>query len=84
VLEALEAMDHGVGADEGWLYSLQGGVELDGVIYVHGSPLSDVDSFAPDPEEGEERLLLDVRDARSSLGTATGSSGAPGRTESSC
>jgi predicted phosphodiesterase len=62
VVEALMAMDPGVGTDEGWLYSLQAGVELDGVLYVHGSPLSDVDSFAPQPEEGEERMLLDARD----------------------
>jgi predicted phosphodiesterase len=61
VLEALEAADPGVGNDEGWLYSLQSGVELDGVLYVHGSPLSDVDSFAAEPQEGEERMLLDVR-----------------------
>jgi predicted phosphodiesterase len=62
VLEELQAADPGVGTDEGWLYSLQASVELDGVLYVHGSPLSDVDSFAPQPEDGEERLLLDVRD----------------------
>jgi putative phosphoesterase len=54
--------DSGVGTDDGWLYSLQAQVELDGVLYVHGSPLSDVESFAPQPEESEERMLLDVCD----------------------
>ena len=44
------------------LYSLPVQAELDGVLYVHGSPLSDVDSFAPRPEEGEERLLAGVGD----------------------
>jgi diadenosine tetraphosphatase ApaH/serine/threonine PP2A family protein phosphatase len=44
------------------LFSLPARVELDGVLYVHGSPLSDVDSFAPQPQEGEERLLAGVRD----------------------
>ena len=41
-------------ADEQWLYSLPPQAELDGVLYVHGSPLSDVESFAPGPEEDEE------------------------------
>jgi predicted phosphodiesterase len=62
VMEVVEASESGIGAEEGWQYSLQAGVELDGVLYVHGSPFSDVDSFAPQPEEGEERMLLDVRD----------------------
>jgi diadenosine tetraphosphatase ApaH/serine/threonine PP2A family protein phosphatase len=44
------------------LYALPEQAELDGVLYVHGSPLSDVDSFAPRPEEGEDRLLAGVRD----------------------
>jgi predicted phosphodiesterase len=62
VMEVVEASDSGIGAEEGWQYSLQAGIELDGVLYVHGSPLSDVESFAPQPEDGEERMLLDVRD----------------------
>jgi predicted phosphodiesterase len=62
VMEALAASDAGVGNDEGWLYSLQTEAELDGVLYVHGSPISDVESFAPAPEEGEERMLGDVSD----------------------
>jgi predicted phosphodiesterase len=37
-------------------------VELDGILYVHGSPLSDVESFAPEPQDGEERMLAGVRD----------------------
>jgi diadenosine tetraphosphatase ApaH/serine/threonine PP2A family protein phosphatase len=45
-----------------WLYSLPEHAELDGVLYVHGSPLSDVDSFAPEPQADEERLLAGVRD----------------------
>ena len=62
VIEALTGVESGLGREEGWLYSLQTQVELDGVLYVHGSPLSDVESFASQPEEGEERMLLDVRD----------------------
>jgi putative phosphoesterase len=62
VMEALSGRDSGLGTEEGWLYSLQARHELEGVLYVHGSPLSDVDSFAPEPEEGEERMLVDVRD----------------------
>ena len=45
-----------------WLYNLPAQAELDGVLYVHGSPLSDVESFAPDREEDEARLLAGVRD----------------------
>jgi predicted phosphodiesterase len=45
-----------------WLYSLPPQAELDGVLYVHGSPLADDDSFAPEPEEDEERLLAGLHD----------------------
>lgn len=45
-----------------WLYSLAVRAELDGVLYVHGSPLADDDSFAPREQPGEERLLAGVRD----------------------
>jgi diadenosine tetraphosphatase ApaH/serine/threonine PP2A family protein phosphatase len=62
VLETLQEMDPGVGTDEGWLFSLQTHCELDGVLYVHGSPLSDVESFAVEPGEDDERLLAGVRD----------------------
>jgi diadenosine tetraphosphatase ApaH/serine/threonine PP2A family protein phosphatase len=44
------------------LYGLPVSAELDGILYVHGSPISDVESFAPQPEEGEERMLAGVRD----------------------
>lgn len=45
-----------------WLYALPPQAELDGVLYVHGSPLSDVESFAPEPQEDEARMLNGVRD----------------------
>jgi putative phosphoesterase len=62
VMEAISGVDTGVGPEEGWLYSLQAWFELDDVLYVHGSPLSDVESFAPEPEPDEEQMLLDIRD----------------------
>jgi predicted phosphodiesterase len=62
VMEAISALDSGVGAYEGLLYSLQAEVELDGVLYVHGSPISDVESFPPEPGDDDERLLGGVRD----------------------
>jgi len=40
-----------------WLYSLPTQAELDGILYVHGSPLSDVESFPPEPSADDERLL---------------------------
>ena len=45
-----------------WLYALPAQAELDGILYVHGSPLADDDSFAAEPQEGEERLLAGLRD----------------------
>jgi predicted phosphodiesterase len=45
-----------------WLYNLPPQAEIDGVLYVHGSPLADDESFAAEPQEGEERLLVGARD----------------------
>jgi diadenosine tetraphosphatase ApaH/serine/threonine PP2A family protein phosphatase len=39
------------------LYRLPERAELDGILVCHGSPLSDIESFAPRPQVGEERLL---------------------------
>jgi diadenosine tetraphosphatase ApaH/serine/threonine PP2A family protein phosphatase len=62
VAEALAEMNSGLGTEEGWLYSLQTQVELDGVLYVHGSPLSDVESFPAKPSDDDERMLNGVCD----------------------
>ncbi len=82
VREAYEELVIGVIPDDvlDRLYRLPAQVELDGVLYVHGSPLSDVESFAPQPEPAEERMLAGVRDRTWSSGTATSSSVARGRT----
>ena len=45
-----------------WLYALPPQAELDGSLFVHGSPLSDVESFHTEPQEDDERLLNGVRD----------------------
>ncbi len=44
------------------LYELPPQAELDGILYTHGSPLSDVESFPPDPSDDDERMLAGVRD----------------------
>jgi len=63
VLESYEAFVPGLPDDVvDWLYALPPQAELDGVLYVHGSPLSDVESFAPQPEPDEQRMLAGVRD----------------------
>ena len=62
VMAAFAEHESGLGTEEGWLYSLQAEQELDGVLYVHGSPLSDVESFAAEPQDDDERLLDGVRD----------------------
>jgi predicted phosphodiesterase len=38
-------------------YELPARGELDGLLICHGSPLSDIESFAPKAQAGEERLL---------------------------
>jgi diadenosine tetraphosphatase ApaH/serine/threonine PP2A family protein phosphatase len=60
VVEVLRGRESGYGTEEGWLYSLQAQVELDGVLYVHGSPLSDAESFPAEPVEDDERMLAGV------------------------
>jgi predicted phosphodiesterase len=45
-----------------WLYALPPQAELDGMLYVHGSPLSDVESFPPQPSDDDERMLDGVSD----------------------
>jgi diadenosine tetraphosphatase ApaH/serine/threonine PP2A family protein phosphatase len=44
------------------LYALPEQAEVDGVLFCHASPLSDIDSFAPEEQAGEEHLLDGVRD----------------------
>jgi len=44
------------------LYSLPLQAEVDGNLYVHGSPLSDVDSFPATRSDDDERMLAGVRD----------------------
>src|SRR5207302_4439144 len=61
VVAVLRERESGYGTEEGWLYSLQAQVELDGVLYCHGSPLSDVESFPAEPSEDDERMLSGVR-----------------------
>src|SRR5256714_14146683 len=62
VVEALRQLDSGLGTEEGWLYSLQAEKGLGGVLYVPGSPLSDVDSFPPQPGDDDEGRLHGVGD----------------------
>ena len=44
------------------LYDLPTRAEHDGVLYVHGSPLSDVESFAREPGADDEKMLDGVSD----------------------
>jgi predicted phosphodiesterase len=63
VREAYERVPGTVSEDEiEWLYALPERAEVDGILYVHGSPLSDVESFAPEPRDGEEAMLAGVHD----------------------
>jgi len=64
--EVMRSYEHFVGdlpeEEIEWLYGLPTQAELDGVLYVHGSPLSDVESFPPQPSDEDERMLVGVRD----------------------
>jgi diadenosine tetraphosphatase ApaH/serine/threonine PP2A family protein phosphatase len=63
VMEVYEVFEGGLPDDVvEWLYGLPPHAELDGTLFVHGSPVSDVESFAPEPQDGEERLLGGVHD----------------------
>ena len=42
------------------LYELPEQAELDGILVCHGSPLSDIESFAPAAQPDEERMLAGV------------------------
>jgi diadenosine tetraphosphatase ApaH/serine/threonine PP2A family protein phosphatase len=48
--------------EQRWLYGLPVQAELDGALYVHGSPLADDQSFDAAPGEDDARLLAGVRD----------------------
>jgi putative phosphoesterase len=39
------------------LHALPERAELEGILFCHGSPLSDVESFAPHAQDGESQLL---------------------------
>jgi predicted phosphodiesterase len=59
VLAAVAAAQEALGAElVRRLYGLPERDEFEGMLVCHGSPLSDVDSFAREPEDGEERLLV--------------------------
>ena len=63
VMEVYELFTGGLPDEEiEWLYGLPPQAELDGILFVHGSPVSDVESFAPNPQEGEEGMLGGVHD----------------------
>jgi diadenosine tetraphosphatase ApaH/serine/threonine PP2A family protein phosphatase len=48
--------------DVDFLIGLDAHAEREDAFYCHGSPLSDVESFAPDTGEGDERMLAGVKE----------------------
>jgi diadenosine tetraphosphatase ApaH/serine/threonine PP2A family protein phosphatase len=55
---AMNAARESLGADlVAQLYALPERAELDGMLICHGSPRSDIESFAPDAQAGEEKML---------------------------
>jgi len=51
---ASESLGHALVAR---LYELPERAELDGILVCHGSPLADIESFAPEAQPDEERML---------------------------
>jgi predicted phosphodiesterase len=63
ILPATQVSRSLVGEEQtAWLYGLPTSAEIDGVLYVHGSTRSDVESFTPEPSANDERLLGGVTD----------------------
>ena len=62
VLPGVRTMARQLGAELERLHALPTHAELEGVLFVHGSPLSDVESFSPEPSDDDERLLAGIRD----------------------
>ena len=63
VRQAYEAFEGTIPEEEvEWLFNLPPRAELDGLLYVHGCPIADDESFPPQPSEDDERLLGDERD----------------------
>jgi predicted phosphodiesterase len=61
VAQELENFESGFGNDEGWLYSLQEQADIEGVLYVHGCPLRDDESFGKEPAPEDLARLGGVR-----------------------
>lgn len=60
-----EAAVAALGADEvSRLAALPQCITLDGIVFCHGSPGSDVDSFLPEPQPGDAELLAGVEAQR--------------------
>jgi diadenosine tetraphosphatase ApaH/serine/threonine PP2A family protein phosphatase len=58
VAAAMAAARESLGADlVAELYGLPERAELEGILVCHGSPLSDVESFSPEAQPDEERML---------------------------
>jgi len=58
VTSALAAARESLGAElTARLYELPQRAEFEDMLVVHGSPLSDIETFAPEAEAGEERML---------------------------
>jgi diadenosine tetraphosphatase ApaH/serine/threonine PP2A family protein phosphatase len=63
VMETYDVFRGGIPDDEVQnLFNLPPQAELDGILFFHGSPLSDVESFPPEPGEDDERMLAGVHD----------------------
>jgi predicted phosphodiesterase len=63
VRDAYEAFEGTISEQEiDWLFNLPVRAELDGILYVHGCPIADDESFPPQPADEDERLLGEEHD----------------------
>jgi diadenosine tetraphosphatase ApaH/serine/threonine PP2A family protein phosphatase len=61
---ALQAAREALGDHARWLSELREGVTLAEGVFCHASPLNDMESFAPEPQPGEDRLLAGAKGPR--------------------
>jgi predicted phosphodiesterase len=62
VVDAMRLMAGQLANEVERLYELPTQAEVDGILYVHGCPLRDDDSFAREPQDADEERLAGVHD----------------------
>ena len=62
VADSFRALAEDLADEVDWLYALPTQAEREGILFCHGSPLADDESFGASEREGDEQMLAGVRD----------------------